>query len=165
MKIAPGMKVFAAEPIENLEYTLDPLKESGCELIIGPPVAKPNEGYSESRLIKMCADQDAFIGMAREKMTEAVINAAERMRVICKYGNGVDNIDVKAATKKGVLVANAPVHDMTVAEFTFSLILSVLKKLPRNINHLLGGGWRDASTVGNEIYKKKVGIVGFGGIG
>lgn len=158
-------KVFIGEPIDNLEDTYQELVDLGCNLIIGPPVSCPKQGYSEEQLMDICKDVDAFIGMAREKITENVINASPKLRIICKYGNGVDNINVKAASEHEVIVSNAPVHNMTVAEFAFSLMLSVLKKIPRNMEYLKNGNWRDSSTMGNELYKKTVGIVGFGAIG
>jgi len=158
-------KVFIAEPIDNSADTYEIFKESGAELIVGPPVSCPKQGYSEDQLVEMCQDVDAFFGMARERVTRKVISASPKLRVICKYGNGTDNIDVQAATEQGVLVCNAPVHNNTVAEYTFSLILGLLKKLPYDVEHLRAGGWRDSSTVGNELYHKTVGIVGFGAIG
>lgn len=158
-------RVFIAEPIDGLEDTYQALKDSKCELIIGPPVSCPKQGYTEEQLIEMCKDVDAFLGMARERITKNVITASPRLRIICKYGNGVDNIDVRAASEHGVIVSNAPVHNMTVAEYAFSMILSVLKKIPRNMEYLKNGNWRDNSTMGNELYKKTVGIVGFGAIG
>lgn len=165
MRAVSDTEVFVAEPIDNLEYTLDPLKEVGYTVTLGPSVSQNKQGYTEDQLIEICKHVDAFIGMAREKVTSSVINSAQQLKVICKYGNGVDNIAVEAATKKGILIANAPVHNMTVAEFAFALILSVLKKIPRNMTYLKEGSWRDESTIGNELYKKTVGIVGFGAIG
>jgi D-3-phosphoglycerate dehydrogenase len=148
-----------------LEDTYQIFKDSGCELIIGPPVSSPKEGYSEEQLVEMCKDVDVFLGMAREKITRKVLSASPRLRAICKYGNGVDNIDVEAATEYGVLVCNAPVHNVTVAEYAFSMIMSVLKKIPRNMDYMKNGHWRDFSTMGNELNDKTVGIVGFGAIG
>ena len=94
-------RVFIAEPIDDLADTYQILKESGCELIIGPPVSCPKQGYSEEQLIGICKDVDAFLGMARERITRKVISASQKLRVICKYGNGVDNIDVDEATRRG----------------------------------------------------------------
>lgn len=158
-------KIMIAEPIDNLEDTYQVLRKMGCELVVGPPVSCSKQGYSEEQLIEMCKNVDAFFGMSRERITRRVIEASPKLRVICKYGTGVDNIDVQAATEHGVIVANAPVHNVTVAEYTFLLILGLLKKLPYNVAHLQEGGWRDSSTIGNELYHKTVGIVGFGNIG
>ncbi|MBP1932172.1 hydroxyacid dehydrogenase [Ammoniphilus resinae] len=158
-------KVLIMEPIDDMEDTHQMLKDAGYELILGPPVSRTAERFSESQLIELCQDVDAIMGMAREKITRKVIESSPRLRVICKYGIGVDNIDIQAASEHGVLVTNAPVHTKTVAEYAFSLILSVLKKIPRNLNHLKQGKWRDSSTMGNELYKKTIGMVGFGAIG
>ena len=158
-------RIFIAEPIDELEDTYSVFKDAKYELIIGPPVSSPKQGYTEEQLIEMCKNVDVFIGMARERITRNIISASPKLRIICKYGNGVDNIDVKAASEYGVIVSNAPVHNMTVAEYAFSMILSVLKKIPRNMEYLKNGNWRDNSAMGNELYKKTVGIVGFGAIG
>lgn len=153
------------EPIDDMEDTYHILKAEGYEVVAGPPVSAADKGYSEFELIELCKDVDAVLGMAREKITRKVIEASPKLRVICKYGTGVDNIDVQAATDNGVLVTTASVHNMTVAEYAFTMILSVLRKVPRNFDYLKGGNWRDASTMGNELYRKTVGIVGFGAIG
>ncbi|HPL99657.1 MAG TPA: hydroxyacid dehydrogenase [Bacillota bacterium] len=158
-------KVFIAEPISGLEDTYQVFNDPKYELIVGPPVSCPKQGYTEEQLIEICKDADVFLGMARERITRNIISASPKLRIICKYGNGVDNIDVKAASEYGIIVSNAPVHNMTVAEYAFSMILSVLKKIPRNMEYLKNGGWRDNSAMGNELYKKTVGIVGFGAIG
>ena len=109
-------RIFIAEPIDELEDTYSVFKDSKYELIIGPPVSSPKRGYTEEQLIEMCKNVDVFIGMARERITRNIISASPKLRIICKYGNGVDNIDVKAASEYGVIVSNAPVHNMTVAE-------------------------------------------------
>ena len=159
------MKVFVAEPMDGLEHALQPLKAAGHELVLGPPVSRFSAGYGEERLIELCRDADAFIGVEREKVTPAVLDAAARLRVVSKFGSGVDNIDVAAATRNGIIVANAPMHTVTVAEYTVGVMLAVLRKIPRTMQGLLDGNWRDASAMGSELYKKTVGIAGFGAIG
>ena len=158
-------KVLIAEPIIGSEYTYDYMRGTGCELIIGPHVSKVDEGFTEKELIKFGNEVDVIIGMSREKITRRVIENSKRLRAICKYGIGVDHIDVQAATEHGILVTNTPVHNLTVAEFTIALMLSVLKKITHNHTYVKEGGWRDESGIGFELYGKTVGLVGLGGIG
>jgi len=165
MERLSNFKIFIGEPIDGLEDTYEELRELGCELIVGPPESCPKQGYTEEQLIEMFKDVDAYMGMAREKITRKIISSSPKLRIICKYRNGANNIDVEAASDYGVVVSNSPVHNMIVAEFTFALILAVLKKIPRNMEYLKNGKWRDISTKGNNLYKKTVGIVGFGAIG
>ncbi len=163
MKLA-GKKVFIAEPLDNLEDTYAGLEEEGCRLIVGPPVSCPYKGYSEEELIEICRDVDGIIGMAREKYTRKVLSSAGKLKVICKYGVGVDSIDLEAATEKGILVTVTPVHFVTVAEHAFALMLAVMKKIVSSEKHLKSGGWRDQNVACFELYGKTVGLVGFGNI-
>lgn len=158
-------KVFIAEPNDGLDDTFQILKDLGCRVVTGPPVSCAGQGYSEDELVELCRDADAFFGMSREVITRRILEASPKLRVICKYGTGVNNIDVAAATDCGILVANAPVHNLTVAEYAIASMLSLLKKIPYNANHLRSGGWRDSTTTGQELYQKTVGILGFGRIG
>ncbi|HEY3423615.1 MAG TPA: hydroxyacid dehydrogenase [Negativicutes bacterium] len=160
-----GRKILIAEPINGSEYTYDYLRDMGCELILGPHVSRSNEGYSEDQLVSLVNQVDAIIGMSREKLTKRVLESAGRLKVICKYGMGVDHIDVKTATDKGILVTNAPVHNLTVAEFTIALMLALYKKVPRNERYIKAGGWRDDSATGYDLFGKTVGLLGLGAIG
>lgn len=165
MTLPNGKKVLIAEPIVGSEYTYDYFREMGCEVILGPHISRAAEGYSEEQLMELVNQVDAIIVASREKLTQRVLQNAGRLKVICKYGTGVNRIDVKAATEKGILVANAPVHNLTVAEYTIALMLAIYKKLTRNEKYIKAGGWRDESTTGFELYGKTIGLLGFGGIG
>ena len=112
-----GKKLLLAEPIYGAELTYDFVKETGCELIVGPHVSKTGQGYSEAQLIEFGNEVDAFIGMSREKMTKRVIENSKRIRVITKTGIGMDHVDVATATECGILVTNTPMNRLSVAEF------------------------------------------------
>ncbi len=165
MSALSGKRVLLAEPIHGSECTYDYLRDTGCELIIGPHVSRPKEGYSEDQLKEFADEVDAFIGMAREKLTRRVLLDSKRLRVITKTGIGVDHIDVATTTERGILVTNSPVNRLSVAEYAIGLMLALLKKMMRNNSHIKAGKWRDDSVTGFELYGKTVGIVGFGGIG
>lgn len=158
-------KVVIAEPNDGLDDTFQILKDMGCQVVVGPPVSCADQVYSEDELIALCKDADVFLGMSRETITRRVLASSRRLRAVCKYGTGVNNIDVEAATEYGIIVANAPVHNLTVAEYTIASILALLKKIPYNANHLRNGGWRDLTTTGCELNGKTVGILGYGRIG
>ena len=160
-----NFKVVIAEPNDGLDDTFQILKDLGCQVVVGPPVSCSDQAYSEDELAALCEDADVFLGMSRETITRRVLTSGRRLRAICKYGTGVNNIDVETATERGILVANAPVHNLTVAEYTIASILALLKKIPYNANHLRKGGWRDLTTTGRELNGKTVGILGYGRIG
>lgn len=157
--------VVIAEPNDGMDDTFQILKDLGCHVFVGPPVSCADQVYSEDQLVELCRDADVFLGMSRETVTRRVLENSKHLRAVCKYGTGVNNIDVDAATELGIIVANAPVHNLTVAEYTIASMLSLLRKIPRNVNYLRNGGWRDPSTTGNELYQKTIGILGFGRIG
>ena len=165
MKELEQFKVVIAEPNDGMDDTFQILKDLGCEVVVGRPVSCADQPYSEDEIIEMCRDADAFFGMSRETITRRILENCPKMRVICKYGTGVNNIDCDAAAEMGIIVANAPVHNLTVAEFAIADMLAVLKKIPYSSNYLRNGGWRDDSTTGHELFGRTVGIVGFGRIG
>lgn len=165
MALLTGKKILLAEPINGSEYTYDYLREIGSELIIGPNVSCPKQGYSEDQLIEFGNEVDGFIGMSREKMTKRVIQNSKRLRIITKTGIGVDHIDVATATECGILVTNSPMNRLSVAEYAIMEMLALYKKMLPTRKHIKTGGWRDDSITGHDLFGKTVGILGFGGIG
>jgi D-3-phosphoglycerate dehydrogenase len=100
------------------------------------------------------------------KMTAELIEKAERLQVIGRAGVGVDNVDVEAATKRGIVVANAPQSNVvTAAEHTMALLLALARNIPQAHQSLLEGKWDRSKYSGVELYEKTLGIVGFGRIG
>jgi D-3-phosphoglycerate dehydrogenase len=161
-----GRRVLIAEPIAGCsERSFHLFAELGCELVVGPDVSRTREGYSRQQLIEFGGAFDGIIGMSREKFPRDILEAFTRVRVICKYGIGVDHIDLAAACERGILVSNTLVHHNTVAEHAFAVILALLKKLSYCQRHLKNFGWRDETTLCSELYHKKIGVVGLGGIG
>lgn len=164
-----GKKVFLLEPIDDIDEYVDQIKlytDSGCELTVGPYVTETKKGYTKEQLIEIGNTYDAVIGMSREKFTEEIIMASERLKMITKTGIGMDHVDIAAATKKGIVVTNTPGQNgLSVAEHAIALILALLKKLPLEDKHLREGFWRDGQTLSGEVYKSTIGIVGYGHIG
>ena len=100
------------------------------------------------------------------QVTEEIINSSSKLRIIGRAGVGVDNVDVKAATQKGVLVVNSPGgNTIAAAEHTIAMMLALSRHIPIANSSTLSGKWERKKFVGNELYKKKLGVVGLGKIG
>jgi D-3-phosphoglycerate dehydrogenase len=124
------------------------------------------EGVSKDELKKLLREADALIVRSGTKVTAELLEDVPRMRVIGRAGVGVDNIDVKAATQKGIIVVNSPEgNTMSAAEHTVALILSMMRHIPRAAESMRAGEWKRSKFTGSEIYNKTVGVVGLGKIG
>jgi len=123
------------------------------------------KGISAEDLLKIADDYDAIIVRSRTRITEEVFAAAPRLKVVGRMGVGVDNIDLKAAEKHGVVVVNAPLATtVSVAELTLGLMLSLIREIPRADAGIKTGDWLKKDLVGTELYQKTLGIIGFGNI-
>lgn len=120
---------------------------------------------TEDEVIRCCSDADALLNQYAP-ITRRVIEGLKRVRVIVRYGVGVDNVDIKAATERGIFVANV-IYDITdVADHTVGLILSLLRKIPLANQNVKGGVWDwKAMQPISRLKGKTVGIIGFGRIG
>jgi len=120
---------------------------------------------SKEELIEECKDADALIvGIA--EVTEELIKQSNKLKIIARHGIGYDNIDVKTATEEGIFVTNTPgVNIQSVAEFTFGLILSLVRNIASADVNMKSGGWRKKDYWGIELEEKTIGIIGFGKIG
>lgn len=149
-------KILITESIdpEATEY----LKSFGYELKLAPDI-------SETTLIKEVADCDAIL-VRMGVITENIMKAGKNLKVISKFGVGVDNIDLKAAAKLGIVVTNsAESNKNTVAEFTIGLILALSKNFFLYDSELRKGNFEVRSTLGLDVQGKVLGIVGTGSIG
>ncbi|MGD0918250.1 MAG: hydroxyacid dehydrogenase [Thermodesulfobacteriota bacterium] len=161
-------KVFVSEPIDYRGLTHKVLENAGCEVIIGRPTWKyPSWKYSDDELIEACQDVDAVMGASRDSYTRKFMESVQRLRVIGKYGIGVEKIDIEAATDNGILVANTPVPENvhSVAEHAITLMLALCKKLRYATDYARQGYWRDQNVETRELFGKTIGIVGLGRIG
>lgn len=111
-------------------------------------------------------EYDALIVRSQTKVTEELLQAADRLQVIARAGVGVDNIDVNAATRKGIIVINAPgANTIAATEHTLAMMLALARKIPQAHQKTSGGEWDRNSFKGVELYKKTLGVVGMGKIG
>ena len=109
---------------------------------------------------------DGILIRSATKLTPDLIERAERLKVIGRAGTGVDNVDVAAATKRGIVVANAPeANSIAAAEHTMALMLALCRNIPQAHASLAGGAWDRGKFKGTELYGKTLGVLGFGRIG
>ncbi|MBM4241368.1 MAG: phosphoglycerate dehydrogenase [Euryarchaeota archaeon] len=121
---------------------------------------------SQEELIERIADFDAIIVRSRTKVTREVIEAADNLKIIARAGVGVDNVDIEAATEKGIMVVNAPEStSITVAEHTMGLILALARKISLADRSVKEGKWDKSKFMGIELNGKTLGIIGMGRIG
>ena len=140
------------------EDALEPLKET-CEV-------EKKTGLSEDQLVEIIGEYDALIVRSATKVTGRILQAADNLKIIGRAGVGVDNIDVPEATKKGVVVVNSPQgNTVSAAEHTMALLLGAARRLPWAHASMSQGDWDRKSFTGNELYRKTLGVVGFGRIG
>ncbi|HLL91820.1 MAG TPA: hydroxyacid dehydrogenase, partial [Solirubrobacteraceae bacterium] len=122
--------------------------------------------WSDEELAARIGDYDGILIRSATKMTAELIERAGRLRVIGRAGVGVDNVDVAAATKRGIVVANAPESNVvTAAEHTMALLLALARNIPQANRSLSEGKWDRSKYSGVELYEKTLGILGFGRIG
>src|SRR3954447_12832420 len=123
-------------------------------------------GLSETDFIGIVPEFSGIVVRSQTKVTAPVVNAATQLRVIGRAGVGVDNVDVEAATRRGVIAMNAPGgNTISTAEHAFSLLLSVARKIPQADALLRGGKWDRKNLEGVELFNKTLGVIGMGRIG
>ncbi|MGA5423614.1 hydroxyacid dehydrogenase [Streptomyces lavendulocolor] len=123
-------------------------------------------GGDRAALLAAVRDAEALVVRSATTVDREVLDHAPRLRVVARAGVGLDNVDVEAATRAGVMVVNAPVSNVTsVAELTVGLILSMFRHIPAASASVRAGEWRRADFQGSELSGKSVGILGFGRIG
>ncbi len=111
-------------------------------------------------------EYDAILIRSATKMTPELIDLATNMKVIGRAGTGVDNVDIPAATRRGIIVANAPEsNSVAAAEHTLALSLAMFRNIPQAQATLVAGRWDRAKFKGAELYGKTLGVIGFGRIG
>jgi D-3-phosphoglycerate dehydrogenase len=122
--------------------------------------------WSDEQLAERIGDYHGILIRSATKMTAELIDKATNLRAIGRAGVGVDNVDVEAATRRGIVVANAPQSNVvTAAEHTMALLLALARNIPQAYASLTSGKWERSKFSGVELYEKTLGILGFGRIG
>ncbi len=140
--------------------------ESGVALLRSHFEVDLGTDWDDAQLVERIGDYDGILIRSATKMTADLIEKGARLRVIGRAGVGVDNVDVEAATERGIIVANAPESNVvTAAEHTMALLLALARNIPQAHASLISGKWERSKFSGVEVYEKTLGIVGFGRIG
>ncbi len=144
----------------------DSLHEAGIELLKEVADVEVATGLSKDELKKKIKDRDALLVRSATKVTADVIKAAENLKVIGRAGVGVDNIDLDAATKRGIVIVNSPTaSSITVAEHTMGLMLSLARNIAFADSSIKSKKWEKKQFLGVELRGKTLGIIGIGRIG
>lgn len=123
-------------------------------------------GMSREELYDAVKDVDALITRSGTAVDAKLLDAAKKLKVVARVGVGVDNIDLAAASKKGVIVLNSPTgNTLAATELTMGMILAVARKIPQANNSLLEGHWKRENFLGTQLYGKTLLIIGLGRIG
>jgi len=150
-------RVVVAEKISPAG--LDLLRKAGHEVV-------DLAGAPREKLLAALADADALLVRSATKVDAALLAAGPKLTVVGRAGVGVDNVDVPAASARGVLVLNSPTGNVVSAvEHTFAVLLALLRRIPEAAASMAQGKWEKAKFVGTELAGKTVGIVGLGQVG
>lgn len=150
-------KVIVTDALQ--EVGIEALRQEGLSVEVVPTLP-------EADLCARIADAHGLIVRSATKVTARVIDAARALEVVGRAGAGVDNIDVEAASERGIIVMNTPgANTIAVAEHTIGLLLAMARKLPQAHGALKGGRWEKERFAGVELYNKVLGIIGLGRIG
>lgn len=121
------------------------------------------KGLSPEELEQIIDDYDALIVRSETKVTASLMQAGKRLRVVARAGVGVDNVDLEAATKLGVIVVNSPQGNINAAaEHTIALLMAVARNVAAASASLKGGKWERSKLVGVEVKGKTLSIIGLG---
>ncbi|MBE0415134.1 MAG: phosphoglycerate dehydrogenase [Dehalococcoidia bacterium] len=144
----------------------DPIAQEGIEALRAHAEVDVRLGLSRDELIAAIGDYEAIVVRSETKVSAEVIEAGRKLQVIGRAGVGVDNIDVEVATRKGIVVVNAPTGNIvSAAEHTIALMLAMARHIPQANALLRSGVWRRHDFMGIEIRNKILGIIGLGNVG
>jgi D-3-phosphoglycerate dehydrogenase / 2-oxoglutarate reductase len=162
-----GLPVVAADRVFRV-VVLDPIEAGGLAPLRSDPRIELVErhGLAGDAQARAIADADAVIVRSMSRITRESLVHADRLRVIGRAGVGVDNIDVVAATERGIAVLNAPSgNTISAAELTMALLLALVRRVPAADRSMRAGEWDRKSFHGSELYGKTLGLIGAGRIG
>lgn len=127
---------------------------------------QPDLGKDVAKLKKTVADVEALVIRSATKVTKEILAEAKKLRVIGRAGIGVDNVDVDAATERGIIVMNTPLGNaITTAEHAISMMCALTREIPQATASIKSGKWEKSRFLGSELYQKTLGVIGCGNIG
>jgi D-3-phosphoglycerate dehydrogenase len=144
----------------------DPIDQVGVDILSQVAQVDVKTNLSPEDLLQVIADYDALMIRSGTRVTQAVIEAGKQLKIIGRAGVGVDNVDVPAATRRGILVVNSPEgNTVAAAEHAVGMMFALSRYIPDANQSVKSGQWDRKSFTGVEVYKKTLGIVGLGKIG
>src|SRR4051812_42618857 len=150
-------KVLVAEKIGDSGVEL--LRDAGFDVELGTE-------WADGQLDERIGEFDGILIRSATKLDAGLLEKAGNLRAVGRAGVGVDNVDVDAATRMGVVVANAPQSNViTAAEHTMAMLLALARNVPQAHASLSGGEWERSRFSGVDLYEKTLGVLGFGRIG
>jgi D-3-phosphoglycerate dehydrogenase len=144
----------------------DKIAQEGIDMLSSHAQVDVNTKQKEEQIISIIIDYEAMIVRSQTKVTADIIEAGKKLQVIGRAGVGVDNIDIEAATRQGIIVVNAPTgNTISAAEHTIALLLALARNIPQANTSLKSCQWRRSDFMGTEVKGKTLGIVGLGNVG
>jgi D-3-phosphoglycerate dehydrogenase / 2-oxoglutarate reductase len=144
----------------------DPIDQAGIDILSQVAQVDVKIGLPPAELARIIGDYDAIMIRSETRVTAEIIEAATNLKIIGRAGVGVDNVDVPAATRKGIVVVNSPEgNTIAAAEHALAMMLSMSRYIPEANQSMKSGQWNRKQFVGTEVYKKTLGVVGLGKIG
>jgi len=152
------MKVLVGDNLDKTGIRMIE-EEEGIEVDV-------NTGLSPEDLKQIIGNYEALIIRSATKVTDEILQQAKRLKVIGRAGIGLDNVDIPAATKRGIVVMNTPGGNIvTTAEHTIAMMMALTRNIPQGTISLKAGRWDKKKLQGREIFNKTLGIIGYGKIG
>ncbi|MUL39298.1 phosphoglycerate dehydrogenase [Gloeocapsopsis dulcis] len=144
----------------------DPIDQAGIDILSQVATVDIKTGLSPEELVQIVPEYDALMIRSGSRVTQEIIEAGTQLKIIGRAGVGVDNVDVDAATRKGIVVVNSPEgNTIAAAEHALAMMLALSRYIPDANASVKSGDWDRKSFIGAEVYKKTLGIVGLGKIG
>ena len=144
----------------------DPIADEGVAVLRSEAEVDVKLGLKPKELVGIIGDYDALVVRSETKATAEIIESGKKLQVIGRAGVGVENIDIDAATRHGIVVVNAPAGNIiSTAEHTLALLLALARHVPQACAKLKSGEWRRKEFMGTELRNKTLGIVGLGRVG
>ena len=144
----------------------DPISKTGIDILREYAEVDVKTGLKPGEITAIIGDYEALVVRSQTQVSAEVIAAGNKLQIIARAGVGVDNIDVGEATKRGIVVVNAPTgNTISAAEHTIALMLSLARHIPQANTVLKSGVWQRSDFMGTEVKDKTLGIIGVGNVG
>lgn len=146
----------------------DPISDMGIQQLMeaSDVTVDKNTGLSEDELVNIIGEYDALLVRSQTKVTQRIMSAGTKLKVVGRAGVGVDNIDLEAATQRGIIVINAPDgNTITTCEHTFAMMMALARHIPQAYAKTINGTWDRKTFLGVELRNKTLGVLGMGRIG